>query len=301
MRRWLALIALAAGFGGGWLNAIDSDTAHARPTSSRSSRSAIERGIVECANRNRRSRGLKPLQASSVLSAAARLHARNMARRGFFDHTDPQGRGPAERVAIFDHKQQFIYIGENIAAGYRSAKGTCRGWMRSPGHRANILGRGYTSIGAGFARGGPYGRYYVQVFARCVAPKPPAPPGGPEPPPPPAPSTHQVTVRLGPGDDRQSVYLNGSPVGDVAYGESGTFNLTAGADDRIRVLDWNDFGGFVWDVSVDVDGAPAFRSQDGQVGSYGACNNAQQPTQAIVFDVTLDYRGTVLNRQTACG
>lgn len=96
---------------------------------------------------------------------AARLQARDMAADGFFEHTDPQGRDPADRVAIFDTRHEFDFVGENIAAGYPSPQAT-RGWMSSPGHRANILNSDYTSSGAGFARGGRYGRYYVQVFAR---------------------------------------------------------------------------------------------------------------------------------------
>lgn len=125
-----------------------------------------ERAIRGCANRNRRAAGLEPLRASGVLAKAARLHARNMASEGFFEHTDPQGRGPSERVELFDGQGELSFVGENIAAGYGSVAEACRGWMNSPGHRANILGEGYTHIGGGFARGGSYGRYYVQVFAR---------------------------------------------------------------------------------------------------------------------------------------
>jgi len=126
---------------------------------------AIERAVRGCANRNREAAGLEPLRPSGVLDKAARLQARNMAIHGFFDHEDPQGRGPLERVEIFDARHEFFSVGENIAAGYPSAAATCQGWMHSAGHRANILGD-YTRVGAGFARGGPYGRYYVQVFAK---------------------------------------------------------------------------------------------------------------------------------------
>ncbi len=127
--------------------------------------STIEQGIRDCANRNRRSRGIAPLGSGGPLNRAARLHAGNMARHGFFDHTDPQGRGPTERVAIFDRAGRFAFVGENIGAGYRSVAAACRGWMSSAGHRENILRSDYTHVGAGFARGGPYSRYYVQVFA----------------------------------------------------------------------------------------------------------------------------------------
>lgn len=141
-----------------------------RASASASGRFAIERAIRGCANRERRSRGTPALAASRVLTRAARLPARNMARQGFFDHTDPQGRSVGDRVSIFDRGNRFTYIGENIAAGYRSALSTCRGWMRSSGHRRNILDRRYTAIGGGFARGGPYGRYYVQVFGKPKVP-----------------------------------------------------------------------------------------------------------------------------------
>lgn len=127
----------------------------------------VESAIRRCANSRRAAIGLEALQASPVLGKAARLQAHDMAAQGFFEHTDPQGRDPADRVAIFDLQHEFSFVGENIAAGYPSPQSTCRGWMNSPGHRANILDSDYTYIGAGFARGGPYGRYYVQVFARA--------------------------------------------------------------------------------------------------------------------------------------
>jgi uncharacterized protein YkwD len=89
-----------------------------------------------------------------------------MVRHHFFDHIDHRGRGPAERVALFNPKEHFSSIGENIAAGQPSAAAACRDWMDSPGHRANILAA-YNRIGVGFWSGGTYGRYYVQVFARA--------------------------------------------------------------------------------------------------------------------------------------
>ncbi|MET0304932.1 MAG: CAP domain-containing protein [Solirubrobacterales bacterium] len=129
-------------------------------------RTAVERGIRVCANRARRAHGLAPLAFSKPLTQAARLHAHNMARLGFFDHTDPQGRGVGERVAIFDRAGRFTYLGENIAAGQGSAASACDSWMGSAGHRANILNPEFTHIGGGFAAGRPYRRYYVQVFGR---------------------------------------------------------------------------------------------------------------------------------------
>lgn len=156
----LALLALALSPGlvdrQGWSTSAEAASGAGRLT--------VERGIRGCANRQRRARGVAPLALSTPLARAARMHARNMARLGFFDHTDPQGRGVGERVAIFDRARRFTYIGENIAAGQSSAASACSSWMGSAGHRANILNPEFTHIGAGFASGGPYRRYYVQVF-----------------------------------------------------------------------------------------------------------------------------------------
>lgn len=140
-----------------------------------SSLSAAETAIRECANRNRRAAGLEPLAPSSVLTKAARLAAKDMATQGFFSHVDPEGRDPEDRVRIFDPEGRFVYIGENIAAGYSSVHAACVGWMHSPGHRANILNGEYTHIGGGFATGGPYHRYYVQVFAMLASSEEEAP------------------------------------------------------------------------------------------------------------------------------
>jgi uncharacterized protein YkwD len=121
--------------------------------------------IRDCANRERRERGLPRLKHDSALDAAARLHARRMLEQGFFDHKDPAGSGPADRVKRFA-KRRYVIVGENIAAGFDSTRATCRGWMHSRGHRANILRRSFTRIGGGYASGSSnYGRYYVQVFA----------------------------------------------------------------------------------------------------------------------------------------
>lgn len=120
--------------------------------------------IRGCVNRKRTHRGLPPLQASAPLEDAASLHASSMSKNRFFDHVDPSGRDAGDRVAIFARKSRFLPIGENIGAGYGSAQAACEAWMDSAGHRANILNPDYTVIGAGYATGGEYGSYFVQVF-----------------------------------------------------------------------------------------------------------------------------------------
>jgi len=172
-RQLLILSVLAAAASA--MTAIPAATA--MPTTMTASAQRVERALVDCANRERRARGIAPLSVHPALAGAAHAYARAMLRRRFFGHTDPSGRDPADRVATVD-PAFGPFVGENLYLDARSAGEACRGWMRSTGHRQNILDPRYTVIGTGFARG-RRGVYYVQVFGD---PAPPEPPVEPEPP-----------------------------------------------------------------------------------------------------------------------
>lgn len=122
-----------------------------------------ERGILQCVNAERAKRGIAALKQDPSLAKAARFHAKQMRTKRFFDHTDPAGRSPADRVRRYTNRFG-AGVGENIAAGGRTPKATCRQWMNSAGHRANILDPDYRYLGTGYAKGGKYRHYWVQVF-----------------------------------------------------------------------------------------------------------------------------------------
>lgn len=107
---------------------------------------AGESQIVAESNTARAQAGAAPLVVDCRLMASARRHARRMAREMNMRHSN-------ENVA------------ENVAAGQDNAHEAVVVWLRSPGHRANILSRSYRRVGvAGFI--GPDGRaYWVQQFA----------------------------------------------------------------------------------------------------------------------------------------
>jgi uncharacterized protein YkwD len=53
---------------------------------------------------------------------------------------------------------RFERAGENVAAGQPTVESVMAAWMRSPGHRRNVLGK-FSEIGAGVAtdrNGTPY-------------------------------------------------------------------------------------------------------------------------------------------------
>ena len=77
-----------------------------------------------------------------------------MLNRNYFSHTDPEGRTLKERLPANLATRQG---GENIwtGRGYdprqirKLAEKIMDGWMKSAGHRENILNPGYTHLGVG--------------------------------------------------------------------------------------------------------------------------------------------------------
>ncbi|MFE0676926.1 CAP domain-containing protein [Streptomyces sp. NPDC058867] len=118
--------------------------------------------VLELTNRERAAAGLRPLSPDPSLTAAAQAHSADMVARAFYSHTSPEGGQPWDRAAAAGSRHRST--GENIACGQRSPAEVVRGWMDSPGHRANILKRDFTHLGVGFAGGGPAGTYWTQLF-----------------------------------------------------------------------------------------------------------------------------------------
>ncbi|MEU2560192.1 CAP domain-containing protein [Streptomyces longispororuber] len=117
--------------------------------------SSAEAQVLALVNEERAKAGCRPVRADDRLAALAEAFSADMAARGFFAHTDPDGATPwdrAEKAGIKD------LGGENIARGQTDARAVMDAWMNSPGHRANILNCDYKTLGVGahFAPGGPW-------------------------------------------------------------------------------------------------------------------------------------------------
>lgn len=104
-----------------------------------------------------------PLTVDARLHCAARVHSQDMSERAFFDHVDPDGQDPFDRLAEAGY--DFLQAGENIAGGPLDPKAAVDGWLASPEHCANLMNAGYTQTGVGFYEGaGPYTYYWTQTF-----------------------------------------------------------------------------------------------------------------------------------------
>ncbi|QGV78282.1 CAP domain-containing protein [Streptomyces ficellus] len=123
--------------------------------SDNSRETAAEAAVLTLVNAERAKVGCSPVQASRGLASLAGAYSRDMAERGFFSHTDPDGATPWDRAAKAGVQG---LAAENIARGQADAAAVMESWMNSDGHRANILNCDYTRLGVGvhFAEGGPW-------------------------------------------------------------------------------------------------------------------------------------------------
>jgi uncharacterized protein YkwD len=96
--------------------------------------------------------GAGPMRRNALLERAAQGHSDWCAANGVSGHYGPGGNLPWDRIKATGY--QYKAASENAAAGFLSAQDVVtRGWMVSPGHKANLLNPAWTECGFGLARG----------------------------------------------------------------------------------------------------------------------------------------------------
>jgi hypothetical protein len=105
--------------------------------------------LLQATNSQRKAHNRPALTIDSKLSSAAQSKADDMAKRNYWSHNTPDGKEPW----VFLQQSGYSYqkAGENMAYGFATSKDTIKGWMNSPGHRANLLDESYQQVGFGFA------------------------------------------------------------------------------------------------------------------------------------------------------
>jgi uncharacterized protein YkwD len=103
----------------------------------------LERELVLEINRVRAAYGRDPLRVDPVLTRAASAHSETMLARSRFSHGNF-----AARMRRFGARGPLL--GENLAwasGANATAERIVRMWMRSAGHRANLLRRSFRWVG----------------------------------------------------------------------------------------------------------------------------------------------------------
>ena len=107
----------------------------------------FERQVADLVNQERQKAGLKSLQLRDDLSKVAETKARDMVASRYFSHQSPTYGSPFDMLKRFGIS--YRTAGENIAQGQRTPGEVMAAWMKSPGHRKNILNPEFDSIGVG--------------------------------------------------------------------------------------------------------------------------------------------------------
>jgi len=135
----------------------------------------VERWVWRYTNAERSQRGLNNVSYAPRVANVARGHSKNMAKHDYIGHTEPNGETGKERYqGVCDYSGSGYTFGENVANGYYEkrftawktdetvyltterevAKYLVNEWMRSEGHRENILREGWSELGVGVAASG---------------------------------------------------------------------------------------------------------------------------------------------------
>jgi uncharacterized protein YkwD len=135
--------------------------AEAAPAKAKAAEQTLQADIIRLTNDQRTAHGCPALTENAQLTDAARGHSAWMGQTGQFSHT---GRGGSNFVAREKAAGYARPSAENIAWGYRSATEVVTAWMRSPGHRANILNCKSDKVGVGAVYSANGAPYYTQDF-----------------------------------------------------------------------------------------------------------------------------------------
>ncbi len=125
--------------------------------------SGVQDAVVGAVNTHRAAAGRGLLVVDSRLTRAAQSHANDMANRRVTTHLGADGSTAGQRIALYGYGATTW--GENVAAGQTTAAEVVGAWMRSSGHRANILGTDWINVGVAAAKGSNGVTYWTLVFA----------------------------------------------------------------------------------------------------------------------------------------
>lgn len=107
--------------------------------------------VIKELNETRIFSGLPPLVKNEKLSKAAEEKIQDMVKKGYFEHTSPDGIEPWHWIN--KNGYAYTYAGENLAMDFKTAKLQQLAWMKSPTHRKNILNADFQEIGVAVGQG----------------------------------------------------------------------------------------------------------------------------------------------------
>lgn len=116
--------------------------------------------VLTLVNKARSEAGLRPLKLNATLTRLCKTKANDMAARGYFSHYSRKLGTPfnlMDKAGV-----RYTTGAENIAMGQESVSEVFSAWMKSRGHRHNILNPNFEEMG--LARDASGKNYWAQLF-----------------------------------------------------------------------------------------------------------------------------------------
>ncbi len=125
----------------------------------------LEASLYAGVNAVRAQQHLIPLERRPELDAVARAHSLDMVTRHFFDHVNPDGENPLQRLERW-RIEGFSLAAENIGITDRPDpnREILQAWLQSEVHRRNLYTPPFNATGIGIARAPNGSLVYTQVY-----------------------------------------------------------------------------------------------------------------------------------------
>jgi uncharacterized protein YkwD len=123
--------------------------------------STLQTQVVSLSNKERVKAGCRALKVNDKLLWSTRGHSKYMATTGKFSHT---GAGGSTFITRAKAAGYTTPRSENIAFGQRTAAEVVNAWMKSPGHRRNLLDCRAKTFAVGVVYAANGAPYYTQDF-----------------------------------------------------------------------------------------------------------------------------------------
>lgn len=115
--------------------------------------------VFRLINNVRTKNDITPLTLNNKLTQAAINKVKYLAKNDYFNHSSKDGKTFSSWIK--DTEYEYSFIGENLAQGFSDSESIIKAWLKSPGHRENILNNNFTETGIAV-----YNNVVVQIFAR---------------------------------------------------------------------------------------------------------------------------------------
>lgn len=128
------------------------------------SASDYQKDMLSLVNLERENENLSPLILDEKLNEIAKVKVNLLIKEGKLNHLAGGYKSLGEFLKTYD--VDFLMAGENIARKTRTNEETMNLWLKSKGHRTNILNKNFTNIGIAKGSDENGDIYWVQIFVK---------------------------------------------------------------------------------------------------------------------------------------